>query len=209
MADLSDEVSCLVRDFVAAIHEVARRELLEEMRAFAEQRQKREQRRAPKKKKAKRSKNVHRHTSSFSTSNKVTTREASLPGGPGPLGNGRAAGAGGESGGEEGAGGPVAAPRATPAPDEPGAPGRKKHAAGRRYSPEEIATRGFKVVVLRFDAKGAPRTALYLGSPKDGFHDVQLSQGAGYRFSGKVHRICSEEIVRDATDREAQLGFVS
>lgn len=95
MSDWSKEVAGLVGAFALAIHEAARQELLEEMRAFAASRQKREPRRPRAKKKAKRSplitdadrerdrqagaklaKRPRPHTSSFRSSNEAPEREA-------------------------------------------------------------------------------------------------------------------------------------
>jgi hypothetical protein len=71
-------------------------------------------------------------------------------------------------------------------------------------------------VVVRIDGRPT-RIALLVGAPAPGFYCVRLSRGGrlgGWRstpdrcYSRKVRRIVAGELLRDATAREIELGYI-
>jgi len=61
-------------------------------------------------------------------------------------------------------------------------------------------------VVVRIDG-GPSKLALLVAAPAPGFWGVRLWRGRG-RYSHKTRRIVTSELVRDATPREVELGYV-
>lgn len=66
-----------------------------------------------------------------------------------------------------------------------------------------------RAVIVRIDGKPS-RIALLVGAPAPGFYAVRLSKGWRCRgqYSPKVHRIVAGELLRDASARELELGYV-
>lgn len=63
-----------------------------------------------------------------------------------------------------------------------------------------------RAVVVRIDGNPS-KIALLEGAPAPGFYSVRLARGRG-KYSPKRRRIIERELLRDATPRELELGYV-
>jgi hypothetical protein len=181
------EVAALVEAFTRDIHEAVRLEIMEEIRAFSRGRQKREVRlrrpASPSKRKAKRRK-VKRPAPSPVPYDRAAWRETAM-----------------EIYKVDRLVKPIAEPEeeeATPAAVDPP-----------KQPVTMVPVQAPHPVLVRWDGKKHPRVALLVARSEDGeFLSVRLAQGRNRRYSHKVRRIIMAEFVRDATEREANLGVV-
>lgn len=173
------EVAALAEAFTLAIHEAVRQEIMEEMRAFSQKRQKREVRlRKPppppsrRKRKAKR-----RRVKRPVPYDRTLWRKASMV---------------------------LIGPR-LPIPKEVIMP----IVDPSKPPVVMVSLAAPRAVVVRLDGKRDPNVALLLARSEDGeFLTIRLAQGMNRRYSKKARRILAAELLRDATDREAVLGRV-